>query len=62
MTFELIPVPLDEANSAVEQWHRHHKPVVGHKFSIGAAVDGEIVGIAIVGRPLSRMLDNGATL
>jgi|TARA_R110000824_G_scaffold60696_6_gene162065 hypothetical protein len=62
MTFELVAVPLDEANHAVEQWHRHHKPVVGHKFSMGAAVDGEIVGVVIVGRPLSRMLDNGATL
>ena len=62
MTFELVPLPLDEANAAVEQWHRHHKPVIGHKFSLGAAVDGEIVGVAIIGRPLSRMLDNGATL
>jgi len=62
MTFELVPIPLDEANAAVEQWHRHHKPVVGHKFSLGAAVDDQVVGVAIIGRPLSRMLDNGATL
>ena len=62
LKFELVPLPLDEANAAVEQWHRHHQPVVGHKFSIGAAIAGEIVGVAIISRPVSRHLDNGATL
>lgn len=51
---ELVPISLKEANAYVERYHRHHKPVVGHKFSIAAAVDGEIVGVAIVGRPVSR--------
>lgn len=41
---ELVPISLKEANAYVERYHRHHKPVVGHKFSIAAAVDGEIVG------------------
>ena len=60
--FELVPLPLAESNAFVEQHHRHHQPAVGHKFSLGAAVDDKIVGVAIVGRPLSRILDNGATL
>lgn len=38
---ELVPISLKEANAYVERYHRHHKPVVGHKFSIAAAVDGE---------------------
>lgn len=59
---ELVPVSLREANAFVERYHRHHKPVVGHKFYIGAASDGKIVGVAIVGRPVSRYLDNGWTL
>jgi len=59
---ELVPISLKEANAFVEQHHRHHKPVVGHKFSVAAAVDGEIVGVAIVGRPVSRHLDDGWTL
>lgn len=59
---ELVPISLKEANAYVERYHRHHKPVVGHKFSIAAAVDGEIVGVAIVGRPVSRYLDDGWTL
>ena len=59
---ELRPVKLETANEFVARLHRHHKPVIGHKFSIGATVAGELVGIAIVGRPVSRMRDNGMTL
>ena len=43
---ELVPISLKEANAFVERYHRHHKPVVGHKFSVAVAVDGEIVGVA----------------
>ena len=59
---DLVPVSLAEANAFVERYYRHHKPVTGHKFSIGCAVNGEIVGVAIVGRPVSRYLDDGWTL
>jgi hypothetical protein len=54
-------VGLDEANAFVAQHHRHHKPVVGHLFSLGAALEGKIVGIAIIGRPVSRHRDDGVT-
>ena len=58
----LFPVSLREANAFVEQHHRHHKGVAGHKFSIGCIQDGQLVGVAIIGRPVSRYLDNGLTL
>jgi len=58
----VVPIELAEANAFVERWHRHHAPVVGHKFSLGAALDDEIVGVAIVGRPVSRLRDDGMTL
>ena len=60
----LVPVELDEANYFVEQHHRHHGPVVGHKFSLAVAkgIEGDIVGVAIVGRPVSRVLDDWWTL
>lgn len=62
MSLELCPVSLAEANAYVAEHHRHHKAVTGHKFSIGVT-DGEtIVGVAIVGRPVSRHLDDGWTL
>lgn len=59
---ELVALKLDEANAFIERYHRHHKPVVGHKFSLGAIKNGDIVGVAIVGRPVSRMRDDGETL
>ena len=58
----LKPVSLREANEYVKQQHRHHKPVVGHKFSIGCEADGELAGVVIAGRPVSRYLDDGRTL
>lgn len=62
MSLALIPIKLGEANAFVTAHHRHHKPVVGHKFSIGATMDDRVVGVAIVGRPVSRHRDDGATL
>lgn len=58
---EIVRIDLAEANAFVSTHHRHHKPVVGHLFSIGAVIDGKIVGVAIVGRPVSRMRDDGET-
>ena len=57
-----VRIGLDEANAFVEQLHRHHKPVVGHLFSIGAAYKDRIVGVAIVGRPVARLRDDGETV
>ncbi len=54
-------VSLDEANEFVERMHRHHPPVVGHLFSIGAFINAALVGVVIVGRPVSRMRDDGLT-
>jgi len=59
---KLRKVELSEANDFVRALHRHHRPVVGHKFSLGAVSDGTLVGVAIVGRPVSRMRDDGNTL
>ena len=58
----LVPLRLAEANAFVQELHRHHPPVRGHKFSLGAVKDGILVGVAIVGRPVSRMRDDGSTL
>ncbi len=62
MKLELVAISLNEANAFVAQHHRHHRPVVGHKFSLGAVFGGVIVGVAIVGRPVSRMRDDGFTM
>lgn len=58
----LVPISLKKANAFVAAHHRHHKPVVGHKFSIGCVQGEHLMGVAIVGRPVSRYLDDGTTL
>lgn len=59
----IVPCELLEANAFVVQHHRHHAPVVGHKFSLAVVDEAATVrGVAIVGRPVSRMLDDGLTL
>lgn len=56
------PISLKDANAYVERLHRHHGPVVGHKWSLAAYKDGRLCGVAIVGRPTGRRLDDGHTL
>ena len=58
----LTPISLAEANAFVAEHHRHHKPVVFHKFSVAVSIGDTVVGVVIVGRPVSRALDNGWTL
>lgn len=55
--FRIVPLTLKQANDVVASLHRHHKPVTGHRFSIGLEVDGVLVGAAIVGRPVARNTD-----
>jgi hypothetical protein len=60
---EVVPLELSEANAFVARHHRHHRPAVGHKFSLGCADQAETIrGVAIVGRPVARGNDNGWTL
>jgi len=53
----LRPLTLKEANDFVAAFHRHNKPVVGHRFSIGLEFNGKLIGVAIVGRPVARMVN-----
>ena len=62
MGLQLTPISLAEANAFVAEHHRHHKPVVGHKYSIAVSDEKGVRGVAIIGRPVSRHLDDGWTL
>jgi hypothetical protein len=53
----IIPLTLKQLNSLITEMHRHHKPVVGHRFSLGLLLNGKIIGGCSVGRPVSRELD-----
>jgi len=55
LKLRLFPATLKQANEMIERLHRHHKPVVGHRFSIGCCDENKNVhGIAVVGRPVAR--------
>ncbi len=59
----IIPCELDEANVFIEMHHRHHKPVIGHKFSLAVVDEARVIrGVATIGRPVARFLDDGLTL
>ena len=58
---KLVAVTLAQAKAFVAEHHRHHPHVLGHLFSLGCEVDGKLVGVAIVGRPVARMRDDGKT-
>jgi hypothetical protein len=56
MSLSVVPLTLAQANQLVGDWHRHHKLAVGHRWSLGLMADGKLVGAAIVGRPIARMV------
>lgn len=63
MSLRTVPVSFREACAFVDAWHRHHRAPQGHKFSVGVANEvDELVGVAIVGRPVARLLDDQLTL
>jgi hypothetical protein len=62
MRLALCPVKHDEAKAYVAAHHRHSVPPVGMVFALGAALGESLEGVAINGRPVSRVLDDGWTL
>ena len=60
---EIAPITFREASDYINRLHRHHRATVGCKFCLSVVDDnGEIHGVAVCGRPVSRRYDNGYTL
>lgn len=57
-----VPMTLAEANEFVANYHRHNRPTVGAMWSVGVSDGRGLQGVAIIGRPVSRILDDGTTL
>jgi hypothetical protein len=57
-----VPIKFKEAAEFVGNFHRHNKPPVGSVFCVGASDGNQLIGVAIVGRPVARPLDDGRTL
>lgn len=56
-----VPMTISEANSVVTSYHRHSRPVLSALFAVGCSDGAGLQGVAIVGRPVSRMLQDGET-
>ncbi len=54
-------VELADANAFVETHHRHHDPVLNHRFSIGVG-DDRLRGVAICGRPRAAAINQRGVL
>ena len=57
-----IPLGLKDAQQFIRDHHRHNKPPVGHKWSIGALHDYRLVGVLVASRPVARMLADRRTI
>lgn len=57
----LKPITLRAAAAYVVENHRHHGTVRGCCFCLSAYLDDRLVGVAIVGRPVARGLQDGYT-
>ena len=55
------PISQRDAFAFVDAYHRHHKAPRFSLYQVALARGDVIVGVAIVNRPVSRMLDDGAT-
>jgi len=61
VSLTLTPLTLREARAFVASHHRHAPAPQGGLFAIGASGGGDVVGVVIVGRPVSRHMADGWT-
>ena len=57
----IAPSSISAARKFVGQHHRHNLPPQGGLFACRLEEDGETRGVAIIGRPVARKLDDGYT-
>lgn len=55
-------IELRDTNQYIANFHRHHKPVTGHRFSIACYEAERLCGVAIVGRHVARRIDQHQTV
>lgn len=53
---------LRAARAYVAEHHRHHKAPQGGLWAVGCEHEGKLIGCAIVGMPVARMLADGKTV
>lgn len=58
----VAPMTLRAAREYVNVNHRHHRAPQGGLFAVACEDAGKVVGCAIVGKPVARMLNDGLTV
>jgi hypothetical protein len=61
MTLRLCPMTLKAACRYIEAHHRHSRPPHGALFAVGAMRGEDLCGVAVIGRPVARLLQDGYT-
>ncbi len=61
MSLAVIPCTLKDARAYVAAHHRHHRPPLGGLWAVAASDGQKVRGVAIIGRPVARTLDDGST-
>jgi hypothetical protein len=61
LRLRIVPMMRDGANDFVKRHHRHSGVRERYRFALGAALGDELVGVAIVGTPVARELQDGWT-
>lgn len=59
---KLRPATRAESRRFVAAWHSHHRAHVGEIFAIGGCVNGTLVAVVIVGRPVAEALASAGVL
>lgn len=63
MKLRIVPCSVQKAKEYVITLHRHHGPSVSALFAVAVADESNRVrGVALVGRPVARLLDDGWTV
>lgn len=52
--FTIFPLTRDKALEIIGLYHRHNSRPVGYRFALGARFNGELVGVAVVGRTVAK--------
>jgi hypothetical protein len=55
------PVKRDVARVFVAEHHSHHRSHVGHRISLGAFLERELVAVVVLGNPIAVEHDDGET-
>lgn len=55
---QIVPCSIQDAKEYVRQFHRHHIPPVSGLFAVACSEGDKLCGVAIVGRPVARKLQD----